>query len=269
MDPNCSRELDSLKYYLALTGYKFNYVISNLTGYINNPEPGKSNYLERYGFMWDIDRIDILNSASPLNFSSTPVINNPACRQVPVYADFKVRNGNGFDFRLMTIHTVFNENINHVRKSELEFVNQWLIDQSADPENIEKNIIVIGDFNANPPGQPHHFANIISGSGNYRVLFEEPLAAGERSTRTTIQQSGNPGPDYFLLPVYDHALVSKETSYALPNNPMTKAAKDLGVVEFDQDSLWKSLNNWNEVISKMSDHRPIWFRMNYNAEDKD
>jgi len=269
MDPNCGRELDSLKYYLALAGYKFNYVISNLTGYINNPAPGKSNYLERYGFMWDIDRIDILNSASPLSFAGTPVINNPACRQVPVYAGFKVKNGNGFDFKMMTIHTVFNENINHVRRSELELVNQWLIDQSTDPDIIEKNVIVIGDFNANPPGQPHHFENIISGSNNYRVLFEESLAAGEKSLRTTIQQSNNPSPDYFLLPVYDHALVSNETSYALPNNPMTREAIDLGVVEFDQDSLWKSLNNWNEVINRMSDHRPIWFKLDYNAEDRD
>jgi len=269
MDPNCSRELDSIKFYLGQSGYKFNYVISNLTGYVNNPEPGKSNYLERYGFIWDIDRIDLLNASSPLTFTGSPVINNPKCRQVPVYADFKVKGAQGFDFRIMTIHTVYNNNINYVRKSELEFVNQWLIDQSADPGSVEKNLIVIGDFNANPDGQPHHFKSIISGSANYRVLFEESLAAGEKSLRTTIQQSNNPDADYFLLPVYDHALVSNETSYALPHNPMTKASKDLGVVEFDQDSLWKNLNNWNKVISRMSDHRPIWFKLNYNAEDRD
>ncbi|MGE5806941.1 MAG: SH3 domain-containing protein [Ignavibacteria bacterium] len=269
MDPNCSKELDSIKFYLGQSGYKFNYVISNLTGYVNNPEPGKSDYLERYGFIWDIDRIDILNASSPLTFTGSPVINNPKCRQVPVYADFKVKDGEGFDFRIMTIHTVYNKNINYVRKSELEFVNQWLIDQSADPGNTEKNVIVIGDFNANPDGQPHHFKSIISGSINYRVLFEESLAAGEKSLRTTIQQSDNPGTDYFLLPVYDHALVSNETSYALPHNPMTKASKDLGVIEFDQDSLWKNLNNWNQVISRMSDHRPIWFKLDYNAEDRD
>jgi hypothetical protein len=38
--------------------------------------------------------------------------------------------------------------------------------------------------------------------------MNEPLAAGEPSLRTTIQQSNNPGSDYFLLPVYDHILVS-------------------------------------------------------------
>ena len=269
MEPNCSSELDSLRSNLAEKGFKYSYVISNSTGYLDNPEAGKNDYIEKYGFMWDIDRINLLNAETPLTFASSPTINNARCRQVPVYADFKVKDGNGFDFRIMTIHTVYNKNINQVRKSELELVNEWLVDQSTNVNNVEKNVIVIGDFNANPSGQPHHFRDIISNSTDYRVLFEESLSTGEATIRTTIQQSENPGPSYFLLPVYDHALVSNETSYALPHNPMTKTGEDLGVVEFDQEPLWKNLNDWNEVISKMSDHRPIWFRIDYNSEDRD
>ena len=138
-----------------------------------------------------------------------------------------------------------------------------------DTSNHEKNIIVIGDFNANPKGQPHHFENITSGATNYRVLFEEPVAAGEGTKRTTIIDSASPSPQTNLLPAYDQALISNDCSYALPHNPMTRSAGDLGVVEFDRESKWISLNDWKEVIREMSDHRPIWFRMTYKAQDKD
>ncbi|MFO7525961.1 MAG: SH3 domain-containing protein [Ignavibacteriaceae bacterium] len=269
MDPFFTERLDSLIHYLSVNGFKYNYIVSNPTGYLNNPEPGKNNYLERFSFMWDIDRVEILNTASPYKFIHTPVINNNVFRQVPVSSDFKVKDGNGFDFRLVTLHTVFNKNINHIRRMELEFINQWIIDSVTDSLNDEKNIIVIGDFNANPSRQPHHFKNIISGSTNYRVLFEESMTVNEESVRTTIQQTGNPAPGYFLLPVYDHALVTNETSYALPDNPMTKAANDLGVVAFDQEPFWQQLENWSEVINQMSDHRPVWFKLNYFAEDLD
>ena len=89
--------------------------------------------------------------------------------------------------------------------------------------------------------------------------------AGETTLRTTIQQTSNPRPDYFLLPVYDHALVSNETSYALRHNPVTRAAGNLGVVEFDQEEYWQNYNDWDYVIRAMSDHRPIWFKIDYNA----
>jgi hypothetical protein len=72
-----------------------------------------------------------------------------------------------------------------------------------------------------------------------------------------------------LLPVYDHILVSNQTNYSLPHNPVTRAAQDLGVVEFDQETHWQQQNSWNDVILAMSDHRPVWFKLDYNAADLD
>ncbi|MCH7972527.1 MAG: SH3 domain-containing protein [Bacteroidetes bacterium] len=266
--------LDTLVSYLAKNGFKYNYLVSQPTGYFNHPDKNdpiapKGDYIERYGFLWDIDRIDLVNPQSPFSFVSTPIINNAVFRQVPIYSDFKVSNGNGFDFRILTIHTVFKEKINEVRRDEIQFINDWIIDQVGSQTNLEKNIIAIGDFNANPKNQPSHFADIVSGTTDYRVLFEEPLSAGENSLKTTIQQKSNPGPGYFEKPVYDHALVSNETSYALPSDTMKRAAGDLGIVEFDQEDKWKQLNNWYKVIRAMSDHRPIWFKLNYDAQDFD
>jgi hypothetical protein len=74
---------------------------------------------------------------------------------------------------------------------------------------------------------------------------------------------------YFDSPVYDHALVSNETNYAHPHNPMTQTAGDLGIVELYQDAHWQHLGDWNAVIKAMSDHQPIWFLVDYMAEERD
>jgi hypothetical protein len=73
----------------------------------------------------------------------------------------------------------------------------------------------------------------------------------------------------FQFRVYDHTLISSETSYVLPHNSLTLTAGDLGIVEFDQENHLQHLGDWNAVIRAMSDHRPIWFKVDYIAEDQD
>lgn len=264
--------LDKIVAELATRGYRYTYTVSRETGYLNNPDENdadapKKDYLERYAFMWDIDRIHPVNTNTPHRFVSSPRLNNLTFRQVPIVGDFKVGN-DGFDFRALTIHTVYNEDLNMVRRDEIQFIHDWIIGQIEDQNDPEKNIIAMGDFNANPDGQPHHFDAIIDGTDRYRVLMSEPLEAGETSLRTTIQQKENPEPEYFLLPVYDHFLVSPQTSYALPHDPATRGQRDLGIVEFDQDSHWYGFS-FNDVKRALSDHRPVWFRMDFEALDLD
>jgi hypothetical protein len=40
---------------------------------------------------------------------------------------------------------------------------------------------------------------------------------------------------------------------------MKRVSKDLAIVEFDQETHWKSLNDWDKVIRAMSDHRSFGF----------
>lgn len=183
--------LDKIVAELVARGYRYTNAVSEETGYRNNPEADsdttpKKDYLERYAFLWDIDRMHPVNTAAPYWFASSPRINNATFRQVPIIGDFKVSSGNGFDFRVLTIHKVYNEKLNEVRKEEIQFINDWIIGQIQDSANPEKNIIALGDFNANPPGQPHHFDAIIAGTTAYRVLVNETLTAGEPPLRTTV-----------------------------------------------------------------------------------
>ncbi|MGD9364697.1 MAG: hypothetical protein PVH87_03305 [Desulfobacteraceae bacterium] len=49
---------------------------------------------------------------------------------------------------------------------------------------------------------------------------------------------------------------------------MTRRAGGLGVVEFDQDDHWHGYS-WSRVIRALSGHRPVCFRVDYNAVDLD
>ncbi len=51
---------------------------------------------------------------------------------------------------------------------------------------------------------------------------------------------------------------------------MTRKDLGLGVVEFDMDPWWEQ-NGLSRVatIEATTDHRPIWVRLDYGAEDRD
>ena len=259
--------LDAVIAKLAERGLSYRYECSEETGYDENPDPNKHNYLERFAFLWNADSVDLTDTAGLV---SDPAINHSVFRQVPFVADFAVTGGRGFDFRVMTVHTTYNKDINYVRRDEISFIRDWVV---AESHGDEQNIIAIGDFNANPPSQSqgHFFAEIIPDESDFRVLMYESAAAGETPVRTTVPtKDSSADPDYFIEPVYDHILVSHPTSYALPGDPMTRRDGHMGVAEFDNDSRWMELGlTRRQIIRAVSDHRPVWFKLDYHAEDLD
>lgn len=260
--------MDSLTAELLRRGYNYTYMVSELSGYRNNPDKNKKDYVERFAFLWDADRVRPVRPDSPYYFISRPVINNDFFRQVPVAADFRLLGGGGFDFTLLTTHTVFKKEISYVRASEMQFLHDWMNNRLRDERIKEKDIFIMGDFNANPPGQPAHFNSIMTDTAMYRIVFNEPLAAGGDPRRTTILVRKNVKARDHLAPVYDHLLMSKHTTYAFDTYPISWESGYIGVVEFDQDSIWAGKTR-NEVIRAMSDHRPIWIKIAYDLPDKD
>jgi endonuclease/exonuclease/phosphatase family metal-dependent hydrolase len=261
--------LDTLVAALDRRGLNYEYVVSDETGYDNNPGENMNDYVERYAYLWDTDRLEILNPDTPYYYVSQPIINNPTFRAVPIVSGFKVRGGDGFDFTLLTIHTVYNHAIEHVRGAEIQFLHDWMNKQVFDLEVREKDIFIIGDFNANPKGQTAYFDSITTDTMGYRVIFNEPLLAGEESRRTTILKKQNISEKDHKLPAYDHLLLSKTTSYAISIYPITWASGVIGVVEFDQEAKFQAMADRFEIIAAMSDHRPIWIKIPYDTEDRD
>lgn len=251
-------------------GGGYRYRISPVTGYLNNSDPDKRNYTESFAFIWNSERVRLVDE--PV-VADEPAINHPVFRQVPYVADFESVHPNGFDFRVLTTHTVYNHGINHVRRAEIEWICDWLITPASDGET---NLIAIGDFNANPPSQTtaHWFSELIPDSSDFRVLMYESLHAGETSIRTTtptkhLADYANPT-TAASSPVYDHILATHATSEALPGSQVTRSLGLIGVYEFDMLPWWEE-HGWSTgaVISAVSDHRPVWFKLRYDAEDLD
>ena len=185
-------------------------------------------------------------------------------------SDFEVKGSNEFDFRVLTTHTVYKKELHTVRRDEIADIKTWVIDasQSSSPE---QNAIAIGDFNANPSSQTKHFKVLVPDGTDFRVLMYESVAAGELAVRTTVPtKDSSTNPNYFHEPVYDHMLVSHPTGYALPANPMNRAGDHMGVWDFDNDPWWDQ-HGWTrkDIIKAVSDHRPIWFKMDFDAADND
>lgn len=262
--------LETLKNELNSHGYSYDYIVSDSTGYLGNPRSGFEDYIEHFAYFWNTETLMLMNPSQPWEFIDLPAINNPTFRQVPMVADFKVTGGDGFDFKLVTVHTVFQKNIQEVREAELNFLHNWMNGTLRDTATVEKDIFIIGDFNANPDqsGQNHYFKEIITDTAMYRVVFEEPKKAGEDTKRTTILVKSNIEPDDYLLPAYDHLLLSKHTTYAISIYPITWSSGVIGVVEFDQDPKYEGWGR-DSVSRDMSDHRPIWIKLDYNTEDRD
>jgi endonuclease/exonuclease/phosphatase family metal-dependent hydrolase len=264
-----SRHFDSIQAVLLEMGMNYDFMFTDRTGYSsNNPHPDKKVYYERFGFFWNTDRVELVDENDPFGFIHAPLIDNDVFRQVPATAYFKVNRPDGFDFQVVSVHTPYNEKLEEVRADEFRFIHQWINDQVADPSVDEKNIFVMGDFNANPHGQNNYFDTIIFPNPVYRVMMNEPLLKGEHSIKTTLLIPTSADPLDHQLPVYDHILMTRQTSYAIPHDTLTWASGLIGVIEFDQEQRWQDLGK-TETIKAMSDHRPIWIRIPYDTEDLD
>ncbi len=262
--------LDAFKAELNSRGYKYEFIIGAKTGYTkDNPDDNKGQYTERYGFLWDMDRVDLIESDSSYEFILLPVKDNPVFRQVPIIAQFRTKSANGFDFKVVSVHAAFNEGIPYVRQAEFNYLNDWMIDQKSDSNIKEKDIFIMGDFNSNPPDQKdaHYFDTIIGNTTDYRVIFNEPVLAGEKSIKTTLFFPTPAKPGDSTKPVYDHLLLSEHATYAIPDT-LTWASGIIGVIQFDQEPRWQNLS-YKETWKAISDHRPIWIKLDYNTEDRD
>lgn len=92
---------------------------------------------------------------------------------------------------------VYNAGINNVRRRELRAIRRWTMSSPADGE---RNLVAIGDFNANPPGQTAHFANLVANPSGFRVLMAESRTAGEVPLRTTVPTKDSSSSSSYFTP---------------------------------------------------------------------
>jgi hypothetical protein len=171
------------------------------------------------------------------------------------------------DFELANVHTVFNKKLAQVGRKELEQILAWL---KRAEQREERNAFAVGDFNANPAGQRSHFKQLLPlETSDPLVLMYGPLRGGEAAQRTTVpeKEPDSVDPEF---PVYDHVLATPASQKLLSSDPLTFESRMLGVWAFDKSTAWLGLRCTQKCRrSSVSDHRPIWFALDYLAQDRD
>lgn len=247
-------------------GTNFRYRISPPTGHVDNPDDDKGDYTERFAFLWNDERVRLRGAP---HFLSTPPINHPEFRQVPWVASFQARAAGHVDFHVASVHVAFNEKLRDVMEVETRRIRDWVSDAET---RAEKHAIALGDFNANADGVMGHFKTLLPPSGTEVIVpLYEPVSVGEASVRTTVPTKDiEAGDTRFHGPVYDHVLLSPSFAALLLAQPFTFSSDLVGVWRFDDEPEWALADcDRNCRRKNVSDHRPIWFAMDFNALDAD
>ncbi len=189
---------------------------------------GRSSAKERYAFYYDKNKIKYLN------ISFTYPDENDVFEREPFIAYFKTKNGN-FDFLLANIHTQ-PKNATKEINALVEVFNYM---QLKHPD--EKDIIIIGDFNAD--GSYYDEDDSKLPLENKKYFWSIP-----DSFDTTMAKSDN---------TYDRIVFLKDKTFE-------DYAGKSGVDRLDKR--YSSLNE--KELKAISDHHPVW-ALFYTNKDSD
>ncbi len=223
---------------------------------------------ETIAFLWR-EPVTLESEISLLEHDEDPDANGKRTFQrVPSVALFKADN---YDFYIVNCHlyTRLSGHESEGRGAEYEALVTWL-KELADED--EKDAIVLGDFNRFLKNKKSWKRLIIDGHDEF---FRFPLLEAIKSEVPAFDPKKDAAPEdkYSTttsksLMIYDQILIS-EGSY----NEFTQSLQfgvDVGIIEFDNDKHYEwFIDNWHNATALLTDHRPVWIRMQIDKGDDD
>ena len=159
----------------------------------------------------------------------------------PFMASFRAGN---FDFIVITAHIRWGSYEENQRVAPLKMLAEWIDKRRNEKYVVDKDIIVMGDF------------NITSRSGKlYRALTSKGL-------RVPKALSKKPGTNLAQVKHYDQIL-----HYPCCDRSFTDKA---GVLDFYMDNhraLYTGMSK-SKFVNELSDHLPLWAEINTNLEEQ-
>ena len=188
-------------------------------------EPVGRGVLERYAFFWRPDRVDPVGAGA--------IVADPGDLFIrePFYASFRA---GGFDFTLITIHSIFGDTVGDRRAEGLLLDDIYRAVQGADPE--EQDVILAGDFNLPPED---------AGMAEVDAVLD-PVFTG--AIRTTISDAS----------LYDN--------FWWDPDHVAEWTGAAGIDRFDESVFG---NNDEAASLAVSDHRPVWVTFRTDLPDDD
>ena len=202
---------------LAGMGRDYDYVISPPVG---------ARVKERYAFLFDPQIVRVIEDGEVF-----PDPNDVFLRE-PYFATFKAGE---FDFTAIAVHVIWGDSVHRRQREVQELANVYRAVQAAD--DIEQDVILLGDFNRNPDDQLAY--RPLLSIPSMRHLFQLPQKSHIKDTS-----------------LYDNIFFQ--------TRHVTEYTGDSGIERFDETLFG---NNDKAASLAVSDHRPVWGTFRIDIDD--
>ncbi len=222
----------------------------------NDITPGYAGNQERIGFLYDKRMVTFNGFAAELSPRMVrPKGMNAAGKKHDYVAEFGIwrqpymasfRAGT-FDFIVVATHIRYDSKHEERRVEELEYIAEWIGRWCKSKHMVDRDIIVLGDFNTPSIDDDDAFFNALTSAGlrvpaSLRTAGHTNFAGGKQ---------------------YDHILY-------YPGQTKTVTNKG-GVFRFANKRNCKALFpalSPTEFTYKLSDHYPVWVQLNTDTDDE-
>jgi endonuclease/exonuclease/phosphatase family metal-dependent hydrolase len=228
------RDLTALRLLRDILGPRWAFIVSDVT----EGTPGNS---ERLGYIFDTRRVRSSGLVGELVIPDAELEGAGAIMQrqfvrTPYTVSFQAREKG---FTLVTLHVIYGtQSTPEVRTPEIARFAQWLREHAEDPDEFNRNMVALGDFNIDKLDDANWRALVVDGSLSPPAeLIDLPRTLGETKDKHSF---------------YDQiAWFNKGKGAAL-----TLKYKTAGNFVWDQHLLQDV--GQSEKEARISDHYPLW-----------
>jgi endonuclease/exonuclease/phosphatase family protein len=228
------RDLEALRLMMRILGPRWGFIVSDVT-------EGDAGNDERLGYVFDLDRVRPSGLAGELVIppevldDADAVIATQFAR-TPYTVSFRAGDKG---FTLVTLHILYGKKSEPERRTpELRAIARWLREHADDPDEFNRNMIALGDFNIDRLDDPNWHAFVVEyGLSPPDKLLDVPRTVGETRGRNTF---------------YDQIAWFNDGKRA----KLTLRYRDAGGFEWTRYLLERTRQTEKEA--RISDHYPLW-----------
>jgi hypothetical protein len=226
------RNLEALRLLMQILGPDWGFLVSD-------PIEGKPGNDERLGFVFDLRRLQPSGMVGELvipdaDLKTPESVMQQQWARTPYTASF--RSGDKA-FTLVTLHILWGKSASD-RTPELRGAAKWLYQRAEEPDEFNRNLIALGDFNIDRLDDPNWRAFIVEyGLSPPAKLLDVPRTVGQTAGKNSF---------YDLI-----AWFTKGNRSAL-----TLRYNDAGGFIWSDHLLQEESRT--EKVSRISDHYPVW-----------
>lgn len=167
------RNLDALRLLTRVLGPSWAFIVSDVTG-------GSAGNSERLAYVFDLRRVRPSGLAGeivvpPEALEDAAAVLRTQFARTPYAVSFRAGDQG---FTLISLHILWGDGAGE-RTPEIAAIADWMADAADDPDEFNRNLIALGDFNIDRLGDPNWRAFVERGLSPPAELLDAPRTVGD------------------------------------------------------------------------------------------